>query len=349
MQEIRLQPYTESTDLLRTLPESGDQLRSRLDEEGYVYLRGVLPPSLIADIRAELLAILSDAGWIRRDTTRDDAIADLSNFVAEPDPAFLAVFYRELSLKSINALAHRPELVAIFEQVFQDDVLVHPRIITRNMFPQKEAYTTPAHQDHPLVQGPKDHYAAWIPLGDCPKPMGGYSLAPRTHKSGYFRIEPALGIGQMEIVDLPSEWVHSPTRMGDVVIHHAMLVHRGVPNRSDAIRLSVDCRYQRLRDPVVDRALIPSLQQSTWEELYRGWEGDDYKYYWRDLDLEVVPFDLTPFDERDNRAIELGFKGDPRARSALIGVIHRHRDEELRKRATEALAHLDRVETAQAT
>ena len=171
--------------------------------------------------------------------------------------------------------------------------------------------------------------------------MGGYSLAPGTHKSGYYEFEPALGIGQMEIVDLPERWVHGPTRMGDVVIHHTMLVHRGVPNRSRSIRLSVDCRYQRLSDPVVDRALIPSLQQSDWETLYQGWEDDAYKYYWKDFDLEIVPFDLTPIDKRDNRAIEMGFQGDPRARSALIGVIHRHRDPGTRARAAAALKHLD--------
>ena len=109
----------------------------------------------------------------------------------------------------------------------------------------------------------------------------------------------------------------------------------------ESIRLSVDCRYQRLGDPVVDRALMPSLQQSTWEALYQGWDDDEYKYYWKDLDLDVVPFDLSPFDKRDLMAIDMGFQGDARARSALVGVVHRHRDPAMRERAAEALAHLD--------
>ena len=78
---------------------------------------------------------------------------------------------------------------------------------------------------------------------------------------------------------------------------------------------------------------MPSLQRCDWETLYRGWDDAAYKYYWRDLDLEVVPFDLTPFDRRDTRAIELGFAGDLKARSALIGVVDRHRDPALRARA----------------
>ena len=330
-------PFEESTALL------GDAraLRARADAQGYLYFRGILPRDVVTNIRAEMLAILADVEWIDVATPRDLAIANQANFAAEPEPEFLAVFYRELSLKSLNALPHHPVLVALFEQLFDAEVFVQPRIITRNMFPQQEAYTTPAHQDQPLVQGPREHYAAWIPLGDCPAEMGGYSLAPGTHKSGFYDFEPALGIGQMEIVNLPEHWVHSPTRMGDVVVHHSMLVHRGVPNRSKSIRLSVDCRYQRLHEPVVDRALIPSLQQATWEQLYQGWDDKEYKYYWKDLDLSIVPFDLTPFDQRDEMAIEMGHKGDERARSALVGVVHRHRDPVLRERAAEALAHLD--------
>lgn len=336
-----IDPLAESTSVL------GDDaaLRARIDADGYLYLPQLLPRELIQSIRAELLEILAQAEWIDLNTPRDEARANLDNFHAEPEPAFLDVFYRQLSLRSVNALAHHPALIAVLQRIFQDQVFVHPRLIMRNMFPQKAAYTTPAHQDHPLVQGPKDHYAAWIPFCDCTTEMGGYSLAPGTHKSGYHEFEPALGIGQMEIVDLPQRWVHGPTAMGDVILHHTMLVHRGVPNHSDALRLSVDCRYQRMSDPVVDRALIPSLQQSDWETLYQGWQDNAYKYYWQDLDLEIVPFDLTPFDKRDNQAIEMGFKGDPRARSALVGVIHRHRDPTMRARATEALAHLEAIGT----
>lgn len=332
-----MQDYVDATHLL----EDTAVLHARMDEDGYLFFRDLLPRALIEGIRREMLEILADAEWIDRAAPRDAAIANLANFVAEPDPAFMKVFYRELSLKSLNALAHHPNLIAVFEKLFAGEVFVHPRIITRNMFPQKETYTTPAHQDHPLVQGPIEHYAAWIPLGDCCAEMGGYSLAPGTHKNGYYDFEPALGIGQMEIVNLPQRWVHSPTRMGDVVVHHSMLVHRGVPNRSRSIRLSVDCRYQRLGDPVVDRALVPSLQQSTWEALYQGWDDEEYKYYWKDLDFEIVPFDLSPFDKRDLMAIDMGFQGDARARSALVGVVHRHRDPAMRERAAEALAHLD--------
>ena len=340
-----MEPLMDSTDLLG----DGPALRARAAAEGYLFLPGLLPRDLIAGIRGDVLEILADAGWIRGDAPRDAAIADLANFHAEPEPEFLDVFYRQLSLRSINALAHHPALVGLFETLFDAEVFVHPRHIMRNMFPARPEFTTPAHQDHPLVQGPRDHYAAWIPLGDCPAEMGGYSLAPASHTGGWYDFEPALGIGQMEIVDLPARWVHGPTRMGDVLLHHAMLVHRGVANRSRAIRLSVDYRYQRLTDPVVDRALMPSLQRCDWETLYRGWDDAAYKYYWRDLDLEVVPFDLIPFDRRDTRAIELGFAGDLKARSALIGVVDRHRDPALRARAAEALAHLEAIEREKAS
>jgi hypothetical protein len=332
-----VQPFTDSTDLI------GDAgaLRARAYADGYLFLPGLLPRQEIQSIRAELLEILVDAGWIDISAPRGTAIANLDNFCAEPDPKFVEVFYRQLQLRTINALAHHPALVGLFEQVLDAEVFVHPRLIMRNMFPKKTTFTTPAHQDHPLVQGPRDHWAAWIPFCDCTADMGGYTLAPGTHGGDWYETEPALGIGQMEIVDLPNHWVQGPTRMGDVIIHHTMLVHRGVPNRSDVMRLSVDCRYQRLCDPVVDRALMPSLQMTDWEHLYQGWGDDAFKYYWKDLDLEIEPFDLTPFDDRDTKAVTMGHAKDDRARSALVGVIHRHRDEAMREKARVALAVLD--------
>jgi ectoine hydroxylase-related dioxygenase (phytanoyl-CoA dioxygenase family) len=333
----RQESLIDSTDLLG----NAAALREKAYEDGYLFLPNLLPREEIQSIRAELLEILAKAGWIDISAPRETAIANLGSFCAEPDPKFVEVFYSQLQLRSINALAHHPALVGLFEQVLDAEVFIHPRLIMRNMFPKKTAFTTPAHQDHPLVQGPRDHWAAWIPFCDCTEEMGGYTLAPGTHGSDWYETEPALGIGQMEIVDLPDRWVHGPTRMGDVIIHHTMLVHRGVPNRSDVMRLSIDCRYQRRRDPVVDRALMPSLQMTDWEHLYQGWDDDAFKYYWKNLGLEIEPFDLTPFDDRDTKAITMGRAKDERARSALVGVIHRHRDAAMREKAREALAVLD--------
>ena len=63
-----------------------------------------------------------------------------------------------------------------------------------------------------------------------------------------------------------------------------------------------------------------SHQMKTWDDLYAGWEGDEYKYYWRDFRLDVVPFTYEWYDRRDEKAIAMGEAGDPEASVALENI-----------------------------
>ena len=85
----RIEPLTDSTDLL------GDAgaLRAQAYAEGYLFLPGLLPRQEIQSIRAQLLEILADAGWIDTSAPREAAIANLDSFCAEPDPKFVEVFW----------------------------------------------------------------------------------------------------------------------------------------------------------------------------------------------------------------------------------------------------------------
>ena len=67
---------------------------------------------------------------------------------------------------------------------------------------------------------------------------------------------------------------------------------------------------------------------------------DAYKYYWRDLDLNVVPFQYTWYDRRDRLAIAMGERGDPEARLALENITLKHRDQTMKQRARHALDRL---------
>ena len=54
------------------------------------------------------------------------------------------------------------------------------------------------------------------------------------------------------------------------------------------MRLSVDYRYQKSTDPFMEDLLMPHKNRLSWEEVYRDWKSDEYKYYWKDLDLKTV-------------------------------------------------------------
>lgn len=124
-----------------------------------------------------------------------------------------------------------------------------------------------------------------------------------------------------------------------------MLVHKGVHNRSDQLRMSVDARYQRVSDPFnPDNADAPNGLPSSWEELYQHWpdtpQANALQYYWQRLNLNYKPFDPVWFDKRDAIAFELGEQCDPKARSVLQRIVARDKDPAKRERAAQLLAGL---------
>ena len=124
-----------------------------------------------------------------------------------------------------------------------------------------------------------------------------------------------------------------------MLLFHSMTVHKGVPNRSDRLRMSMDVRYQLVSEPFnIDNA-NPDGQPLSWEEVYADWRSDALKYYWRRLPLTLKPFDPQWFDKRDALGFELGEAGDPRARSVLQRIVARDADPEKRARAQRCSTH----------
>ena len=112
---------------------------------------------------------------------------------------------------------------------------------------------------------------------------------------------------------LEGRWVCGDFAVGDVLLFHSMTVHKGLPNRSDKLRMSMDVRYQLVSEPFnIDNA-NPDGQPLSWEEIYADWRSDALKYYWQRLPLTLKPFDPQWFDKRDALGFELGEAGDPRA------------------------------------
>ena len=260
------------------LLDSPPALREVAEANGYLYLPGLLPREEVLAVRRTFLQIVEEAGWLDPSFGRDAAVARDDAFTVEPEPAFMAVLNRQFSVLALHELQHHPRLVGVMDALFGEPVLVHPKSILRNIFPNREAYTTPAHQDYVHFQGTMRCYAAWIPFADCPADMGGLAVAEGSHRGGIYDVRPALGAGGLEVVEpFEGRWRHSPMRMGDVLIHHCMGVHRGVPNRSASLRMSVDARYQPRSEPVCEDALHPHRRFADWDAIYASWPDSPLK------------------------------------------------------------------------
>ena len=329
-------------DTSAPIVEDGPALAARMGRNGYLYLPGLLPVDVVAGVQREVAAIARDAGWLRRDAPLDQAVADPRGFCVDPEPRYLEVLRRINRLESYHALKHHPRLLALFERLLGAPIFPHPRVLMRNIFPERPEYTTKAHQDYPNVQGTTEVYTAWIPLIDCPAEVGGLQVARGSHTLGVLDFDIGNGAGGIEIRDpLEGRWTGGPMRVGDVLVFHSLTVHKGIENRSPRLRMSIDCRYQRVRDPFNADNANPDGQPLSWEEVYADWRSDALRYYWQRLPLTEVPFDRTWFDRRDALAFALGEAGDGRARSVLQRIVARDQDPAKRTRAARLLAALE--------
>ena len=336
MSDVR--PFFDAT----AIAGDADAARSRFDRDGYLFVRGLLPPPVVEDLRRQFLTVLRDADWIAADSPPADQIADLSAFAVEPEPEYQRVYNQLYRVPDFHAMQHRSELLDLVGALLDAPVIPQPRVITRVLFPERTAHTTPAHQDFVPVQGAADTITAWIPLSDLSAEMGGLEIAAGSHRHGVFDFVPALGAGGTEITDpLHGAWVGGTFQQGDVLLFHSMTVHRGAPATGSRLRLSVDLRFQRLADPIAPASLRPHDPDVTWEDIYAGWAPGQHQYYWRDWDLDVGEFDTQYNEKRDAMAFELAAKGDVEARATLLRIVARDPDPDKKRKAEEALAVLE--------
>lgn len=325
------------------LRDDGEALRARAERDGYLLIRGLLDPRKVQSVGEEMASIAADAGWIEPGKPFAHAKANLDKRCVEPQPDFMTVFYKQLSCKSLHALKADSQLMSFFDLLFDDQAFCVPHCVMRMAFPEMDSYATPAHQDYVHFEGSTRNWAAWIPFTPITEQNGGLAIASGSHREGAYDMRPTLGAGQMVIdADLHAfDWRTGTLELGDVLIHNCLTVHKGLANKAKTLRVSVDARYQPRCEPVGEKHLGVSHQMKSWEELYTGWEGDEYKYYWRKHDLEVVPFEYRWYDRRDKRAIAMGEAGDPEAAVALENITLKHRDADMRERAARALAQLN--------
>jgi len=332
-----MQPFFDTTPLL------GDPaaLRARMRQDGYLFVRGLLPREAVANVQRQVGELARDAGWLRPDTPVSEAHANPAGFCVDPEPRYLETLRRINHLEDYHALKHHEALIGFLETLLGGPILAHPRVLCRNIFPAREEFTTKAHQDFPNVQGTEEVYTAWIPLIDIPMEAGPLQVAAGTQAEGVHDFHIGAGAGGIEITDpLDGRWHAGPFEAGDVLFFHSMTVHKGVPNRGDRLRMSMDVRYQLASEPFNPDNANPDAQPLAWEDIYAGWKSDDLKFYWHRLPLVIRAFDPQWFNKRDAMAFDLADRGDPRARSVLLRIVARDADPAKRARAQALLEAL---------
>jgi ectoine hydroxylase-related dioxygenase (phytanoyl-CoA dioxygenase family) len=312
---------TDSTELL----DEPEALRARFDEDGYVFLRGVVDPGMLLDVRRRITSVCAVHGWFAPGNDPMDAVTQIEPRVEGEEPYF-EVYDEVQKLEAFHAVPHDPSVRRCIVPLLGESAFPHPLGIARLMFPQNDEWATPPHQDYPNNQGTPDLYACWMPIGACPVELGSLSILPRSHRLGVAPLEFSLGAGNRrarldERFDR-LEWAVGDFALGDAAVFHSHTVHRSLPNMTNRMRLSIDYRFQRESESLTAGCLEPHFGRLSWEEIYRGWTRTDLQYYWRDKRYTVAPWDprFHELTDEENRAAmqqAVNWRGDDRRLLAI--------------------------------
>lgn len=267
-------------------------LREELGSRGYVLIRGLLPHADVTNLLDDITHILSAAGWLLPGHDPLERIANIGAACGDPDPSFKRTYREVFNLEAFHALPHNAALKRVMKMIVDEQVLIHPKAIGRLIFPNCERLTVHPHQDYRFMNGDPECYTVWIPLHDCPTDVGPLQILEGSHRFGFQRHEEE----NLQVPEIPEgaamgdEWVGGQVNAGDVLIFHSLTVHAASPNRSDKLRISLDCRFQDSRRPLNPANLAFGGESGkSWESIYAHWRSNDLKYYWKKLPLNFQP------------------------------------------------------------
>lgn len=272
-----MKPFTESNDVLN----NPSAVRKRLRDDGYLFLRDVLPRDDVVQLRRQILEICEEAGWLRPRANLMDGLTDHAP-IEEGSDAHAAVYKKVQALESFHRLKLHANVMKLFEDIYEEPAIAFPQTIGRIAFPRDDENQTQPHQDWIFVGGSTETISCWAPLGDIPIEVGGLKILEGSHKAGFLEPRVAAGPGHRSVdIDPDLEWVQSGYRAGDLLLFKMLTIHAAANNRSpDRLRLSMDFRYTGESHVIGDEWLIPHSCTAGWEELESEWRDSPTAHYW---------------------------------------------------------------------
>jgi ectoine hydroxylase-related dioxygenase (phytanoyl-CoA dioxygenase family) len=277
---------------LQAIDLTADVLRDEISSKGYALIRGVLARDAVRSVLCDVTGVLTAADWLLPGHEPLERLADQSAACGDPDPTFKRVYQEVFNLESFHALPHQPALRKVMEMLVGEQILVHPKPIGRLIFPNCERLVVHAHQDYEFMGGDPEFFTVWIPLHDCPVDAGPLRILEGSHRFGLQHHER----DNLHVPEIPDgaatgdQWVSGDVNAGDVLIFHSLTVHAASPNRSDRLRISLDCRFQDAKRVLNPSNLVFAGESGkSWEKTYAHWKSDKLKFYWKSIPLTLNP------------------------------------------------------------
>jgi len=282
--KLNIKPFTESNNLLK----NPSRLRKRLRDDGYLFLKGILPKKDVLEVRRKVLEICEENGWLQKETKLMEGLTDHIP-IQEGTEAYSKVYEKVQSLEGFHRLKLHNNFKNILEDIFEEPVIPFPQTIGRIAFPKDNLNKTHPHQDWIFVGGSTESISCWTPLGDTPIEIGGLTILEGSHKAGFLEPRLARGPGHRTVdIDPELEWVQSDYENGDLLLFKMLTIHAASENLSQhRLRLSIDFRYTGESHVINDEWMVPHLSPNNpdmnWNFLESEWKDSPTAHYWERL------------------------------------------------------------------
>jgi hypothetical protein len=251
------------------------ELRTRMDENGYLYLPGYLNRDEVLAARDEIASRLAEGDWLDPNYAPEE-------LVASPDSVF--TFRPDLALNNppLMKVLYDGAMMEFYTRFLGGQVRHFDYTWFRAVAPGP---STPPHMDIVYMgRGTHHLFTAWTPMMDIPLEVGGLMILEKSHR--HQRLNDNYGQKDVDIFcvnkrgenfaqmggggnirqsgwlsdkpdklreNLGGRWLTAEYSAGDLLTFTMNTVHAGIDNQSNRIRISSDSRYQLASEPADER------------------------------------------------------------------------------------------------
>ena len=245
---MQFEPLKEVTDFI----QDTNRLTSSLKEDGYLFFRNFLDTEKILEAKNDMMEVLCKHGIMEKNGNSEPIWKGV-----KPDKDTHQTVYTKIShLNSLEAITENKQIIGIYERLFGGPVHIYPMPLPRFFPPDPYPnFRIGWHQDCFPWPDSTDLHTVWIPFMDMDESIGGLVMVKGSHIPDFtmniYDYDPAKGVPGInggKLTDMTK--LRSDYQLGDLLIFGGKMIHRGLPNRSNELRFSMDCRYQPKNAPM---------------------------------------------------------------------------------------------------
>lgn len=258
-----------------------EALSTRMREDGYLFLRGILNRDEVDEARKEVEQRLASVRALESSQASANGMKD----AAGDGPLMVADAMKSITVGNapLNRVLYGGPMMRFFDHLFGEPTKHFDFTWFRAVQPGGDG--APPHTDVIFMgRGERDRlFTAWTPIGDVDLEQGGLVILEGSNnhpglRDGYSRSDVDSGCSNREDsrdwwerrIDRPEEgriaenaarvrdvvggrWLTTDYSAGDVLIFSVFTVHASLDNHSNKVRLSSDSRYQPASKPADER------------------------------------------------------------------------------------------------